>query len=89
MPVRSIYSYGQVKDMAYKSIQKVAKVPMLFRQLQYQSIIIFMPSGYQINVIKEHLNNLNTKWHFIIVSDDAVFHMAKMDKNKNNGNNRD
>ena len=75
--------------MAYKSIQKIAKAPMLFRQLQYQSILIFMPSGYQINTIKEHLYNLNTKWHFIIVSDDTVFHMAKMDKNKNNGTIRD
>lgn len=87
MPKKSQYNYIQVKDIAYKAIQAKGKVPLLFRQLQFQSILIFMPSGYQPNIIKNLLNEYKTNWHFIVVSDDAVYKMAKNDKlqSKSNG----
>lgn len=87
MPKKSQYNYIQVKDIAYKAIQAKGKVSLLFRQLQFQSILIFMPSGYQPNVIKALLDEKKTNWHFIVVSDDAVFKMAKNDKlqSKSNG----
>ena len=89
MPKKSQYNYIQVKDIAFKAIQAKGKVPILFRQLQFQSILIFMPSGYHPNIIKNLLNEYKTNWHFIIVSDDAVYKMAKNDKlkSKSNGSN--
>ena len=78
---KSLLNYKQVKDIAYKEISQFTKA-ILFRQLQYQSMLIFVPSAVQPNKIKEILNNKNTNWHFLIVADDYMFQMAKEDKEK-------
>jgi len=80
MPRKSNLNYKQVKDIAYKIIQNKKKTPVLFRQLQYQSILIFLPGNIEPIPIKNAIDAKNTYWHFIVVSDDYVFNLVKNDK---------
>ena len=80
MPTKSPYDYRQVKDIAYKAISSFVAIPLIFRQLQYQSIVVFTTSNVQPNVIKKLLDDQNTYWHFIVISDNYIFNLTKEDK---------
>ena len=80
MPKKSIYTYKQVKDIAYKAIKANIDTHMMFRQLQFQSVLVFLPSDIRPLIIKELLNGLNTNWHFIVVADDYVMNLIKKEK---------
>jgi hypothetical protein len=79
MPRKSSLSYQEIKDIAFKEISKVTR-SILFRQLQYQSVLIFTPSKVEPKAIKAVLDAKETNWHFIVVADDYMFAMAKKDK---------
>jgi hypothetical protein len=84
MPKKSIYNYKEVKDIAYKTIKSEFNTPILFRQLQFQSILVFLPSDYNSTIIKKLLIVKNTNWYFIVVCDNYMFNIIKNDKDNGN-----
>lgn len=79
MPRKSNLTYQQIKDIAFKEISKVTR-SILFRQLQYQSVLIFTPSKVEPKAVKAALDAKETNWHFIIVADDYMFKIIKEEK---------
>ena len=82
MPKKSTLSYKEVKDIAYKTIKASIDTHVMFRQLQYQSVIVFLPSDVRPVIVKQLLDNLNTNWHFIVVCDDYVMNIIKNEKQR-------
>ena len=80
MPQKSKYNYKEVKDIVFKTVKKIVDTPITFRESQYQSLLVFLPSEVNNKTIEKKLFDLETGWHFTVIANNYLLNLTRKEK---------